>query len=298
MNNVSKSAMIGISLMAYPFSLLKSIDVYEGSTINKDFRKNSTVEVNVWMITLESIFSKKNIKKAVERLGTDKNGASSETYAEELRNFWELNGTRIVEEIRAETFVPDTVIEYEIINNKGKKRIIAKYSNQDRFITRLITQKLQGFYEVSFLNGSQAYQNGKGIQSAVEIARSYIEAGNDTVVELDIQNFFDDIDLAKLLNILRQKTKDKYVIYLIDVYLHILVSNDGEVHRKEKGIVQGSSMSPVLSNIYLQELDLFMENQGYRWIRYCIIEFSKCYGRQPWIPVSVYSMQPTDVIIL
>lgn len=199
--------MIGISLMAYPFSLLKSIDVYEGSTINKDFRKNSTVEVNVWMITLESIFSKKNIKKAVERLGTDKNGASSETYAEELRNFWELNGTRIVEEIRAETFVPDTVIEYEIINNKGKKRIIAKYSNQDRFITRLITQKLQGFYEVSFLNGSQAYQNGKGIQSSVEIARSYIEAGNDTVVELDIQNFFDDIDLAKLLNILRQKNE-------------------------------------------------------------------------------------------
>ncbi|MFM9587381.1 reverse transcriptase domain-containing protein, partial [Streptomyces caniscabiei] len=90
----------------------------------------------------------------------------------------------------------------EIVNGKGKRRTITSYEMVDKYISTLLSQKLNRFYQPLFLENSYAYQENKGIQSAVEKAREYIEAGYTYAVEIDVENFFDEVDLKKLLDIL------------------------------------------------------------------------------------------------
>lgn len=221
------------------------------------------------MITFESVWSKKNQRQALEKIedkrGGDKTDSNS---ADEFRQFWETNSDRIREEIVSMTYQPDLVVEYEIINGKGKKRMVSTYTSTDRFITRLLTQKLMLFYNPLFLNSSHAFQNNKGINTAVEEARDYIEFGCTHVVEIDLKNFFDEISLERMMDILKKDINDKVVLYLLEKYLYCSISNDGKIRTKEKGLVQGSSMSPVLSNLYLLEFDRFLEENGCKWVRF------------------------------
>lgn len=138
------------------------------------------------------------------------------------------------------------------------KKIVNKFNTIDRFIMRLLSQKLMHFYNPTFLAGSHAYQNEKGIKTAVDQARDYIEAGNEVVVEIDLKDFFDEIPLDRMMELLKEEIKDRAVIHLLEEYLYCSIANDGNVYKKEKGVVQGSSLSPVLSNLYLHNFDLYL----------------------------------------
>ena len=128
------------------------------------------------MITLESIFSKKNVNKAISYLSLRKNGAGTDKQPEvELRNYWELNKDRILDEIEREDFHPNIVKEFEIINGKGKHRKVTSFEESDKLITRLITQKFNAFFTPTFLSNSFAYQEDKGTTAAVTKAKEYIE---------------------------------------------------------------------------------------------------------------------------
>lgn len=219
------------------------------------------------MITIESVFSKKNLKKAFHHLERKKGGKDCMPF-KELKIYWEHNKTLILEKIKNKNYHPETVRKYEIVNGKGKRRAVTKLADIDRLITRLLAQKLDNFYSPRFLGNSYAYQSDKGILSAVLRARDYIEAGNEVVVEIDIKDFFDEISLKRMLSILKEEIKDCCVIELLRNYFYCDISNDGEVIKKSKGLVQGSSMSPVLSNIYLHNLDMIMDELQYKWIRF------------------------------
>lgn len=232
------------------------------------------------MITYESIFSKKNIARAFDYLSIKKNGGGTDKSSlDELKDYWELNKDRIIDEVKNCSFKPNMVQEYEIINGKGKRRKVTKYSDPDKLITRLISQKLNEFFTPLFETESHAYQENKGITTAVESAKGYIENKREFVVEIDVKNFFDEIDLSKMLSLLREHITDKRVISLIESYLYCSVISDGEIYLKEKGIIQGCPMSPVLSNVYLQNLDKYMTSEEYCWIRFadniCIYTFSE-----------------------
>lgn len=221
------------------------------------------------MITFESIFSKRNIEKAFKYLSIKKNGGGTDkSPVDELRNYWSLNSERILEEIKSFTFAPEIIKEYEIINGRGKRRKVTEYSYQDKFITRLISQKLNDFFNPLFMEYSYAYRENKGTQTAAEQVKEYIEDKNETVVEIDIKNYFDEISIERLLDILKQHIVDKRVIYLLDRYLFCTISVDDEFYSKIRGIVQGCSMSPCLSNIYLHGLDVYLYEHGYKYIRF------------------------------
>ena len=221
------------------------------------------------MITLESIISKRNQAAAFAHLGTKKTGAGIDNMElSELHNYWDMNGGLICESIRKGTYEPGPVIQYDIVNRNGSKRAVSKYNSIDRLVLRMIEQKLYQYYSVKFLENSFAYQAGKGTIQAANKAKQYIEMGFRSVVELDIKSYFDIISLERLIAILEEDIKDKAVIKLIMSYLYCTVIIDGNAIKKVRGIVQGSSCSPVLSNIYLHKFDKYLEEKGYNWIRF------------------------------
>ena len=214
------------------------------------------------MITIDGVLSEDNKKEVFAFLKTKKDGAGIDGMRlSELEEYWKINEGTLEEEIRDGTYEPGIVKSYEITNGKGKRRTIHILNSIDRFITSLIAAKLRECYEKKFKDYSYAYQRNKGITVAVEQAKNYIEAGNKIIVKIDIKNFFDCISIEKLLDILSADINDTAVLTLIRKYLYCTCSADGVLERKNKGVLQGNPMSPILSNIYLDSLDKYMEEQ-------------------------------------
>lgn len=143
------------------------------------------------MITLESIISKRNQTAAFAHLSMKKGGVGIDNMTlNELRDYWDMNGGLICESIREGTYEPGPVIQYDIVNSNGSKRTVSRFNSIDRFILRMIEQKLYQYYSVQFLENSFAYQSGKGTIQAANKAKQYIEMGLSTVVEIDIKKLF------------------------------------------------------------------------------------------------------------
>lgn len=219
------------------------------------------------MIAIEGVFSKKNLEQTFAHFDS-KNHSENKASGNPYREIWELNGEHIVAEAFQCSYKPDLIKEYEIINANGKRRTVANFSDTDKLITRLLAQKLNEFYNKSFCKYSFAYQPNKGIQKAIEKVKEYVDAGNEYVVEIDLRNYFDSIPLDRLLGFISEQNKDKRVLSLIKGYLFCTVSDGEKVYEKQEGLIQGSSMSPVLSNLYLHRLDLFLEQNQYNFIRF------------------------------
>lgn len=220
------------------------------------------------MFTVEELLSKKNQKFAFAYL-SKKDGCGIDGFrVSDLPDYWKANGERICTEIRECKYKPGTVLMRERINNKGKRRVTCSLTALDRLITRLMTQKLERYVSPVFFDNSFAYQKDKGCLEAAEKGRQYMEDGNCVVCEIDIKDFFDTISLERMERIISTLFTDKAVLHLFHEYLHCLVSKDGRMEEKKVGLLQGSPISPILSNLYMQDLDSYMEKKGYLWLRY------------------------------
>lgn len=221
------------------------------------------------MFDLNELLGKKNQNLALEHFSRKKNGRGPDgMLVSEFEEYWRLNHERIESLIRTAQFKVGMVNCTEIINNRGKKRVISSLNVIDRFVCRLLSQKLKRYLEPQFSENSYAYQNGKGIVDAVEKARNYINDGNNYVVKLDIQNFFDEIPLDPLFDLVKGKIRSTEIQKLIYDYLYCMVMQDEKIEQKKIGLVQGNPMSPVLSNLYLDSLDKYLDAKGYMWIRF------------------------------
>lgn len=221
------------------------------------------------MFTLEELFSEENQKEAIryflekpEERGLDGIPVS------EIEECWRLNGTQIMSEIREGNYEPAIVESFEHLSKKGKVRTISKLSKEDRFITRLLAQKLKVYLDPLFMRNSFAYQEGKGILDAVMIARDYMQQGKLYLAEIDLKNYFDNIPLERLMKMLEERISDEAVLTLLRKYMYCKIEKDNRIENKTKGLVQGSSCSPILSNLYLHLLDCRMEEQGLCWMRF------------------------------
>lgn len=221
------------------------------------------------MITIDSVLSKKNVNRALVHLNSkDKGVHSSEKRETEISEFWASNGERVSEMIRKKTYMPGSVTMFEIVNGKGRKRVVSRLNEADQLINRLLAQKLNDFFNPMFLPQSHAYQPDKGVLTASNMARDYIEAGCEIVAEIDIESYFDRIPIDRLLRLLRDHIRDEAVLTLLERYLYCTVTRDGVAEKKTIGIIQGMSISPVLSNLYLHSLDQYISGKGYRWLRF------------------------------
>lgn len=220
-------------------------------------------------MVLEDVFSDENLEEAFESFADkhDSHGLDGVKLSE-LRAYWETNGKKIKESIFNGTYKVGAVEQRQIVNRKGKKRTISLMNSIDRFIFRALYQKMASEWEKQFSQYSYAYQNNKGVLTAVEQAAKYMEEGKDWSVELDIQNFFDNINHSIIISKLKAGIEDVRVLDLLIAYLTCTLLDDHVFHQMEQGVLQGGPLSPLFANVYMNELDQYMEKQGYSFCRF------------------------------
>ena len=221
------------------------------------------------MFTMDEMLSKKNQRLALEHLASKRDGCGIDgMHVSELEEYWRLNGDQISKKLKNQKYQSGIILIREIVNKNGKRRNIASLNAIDRFITRLLAQKLNRYISPIFLENSFAYQDGKGVLSAVMKAKEYIEVGKKYVAEIDLKNYFDTIPFDRMISKIEEQISDAAVLYLIKQYLFCSLSFEGRISKKTEGLVQGNAMSPILSNLYLQTFDEMLTEKEVCWIRY------------------------------
>lgn len=222
-------------------------------------------EVELW----EQIFSRSNLYSALARVQANKgapgvDGMTVEALPEHLKAHWES----IRAKLEAGTYRPSPVRRVEIPKPNGGVRLIGIPTAQDRLIQQAMHQILSQEYEPRFSEHSYGFRPGRSAHDAVKAARGNIEAGNSWVVDIDLAKFFDTVNHDRLMARMKADIADKRVLRLVNEYLKAGVMVNGVVMETEEGTPQGGPLSPLLSNIVLDELDRELEKRGHRFVRY------------------------------
>ena len=177
--------------------------------------------------------------------------------------------TRLRQEVLAWTYRPQAVRRVEIPKpGSREKRKLGIPTVRDRVLQQSIRLSLEPLYEPEFSEWSFGFRPGRGQQAAIEAAQRMIASGKDWVVDIDLEKFFDRINHDRLIQTLKLKVKDKRVLRLIGMTLRSGVMCRGNYEDTTEGSPQGSPLSPLLSNIVLDELDKELEKRGLMFCRY------------------------------
>ncbi|MDL2324178.1 type I-B CRISPR-associated endonuclease Cas1b [Ruminococcaceae bacterium OttesenSCG-928-A16] len=218
---------------------------------------------------IEKILQQENLELACEHLQEKHDSCGLDgMLLSELGGYLQNNMDALRESIIGGTYCPGLVQEVELVSPKGKIRTISKLTSVDRLILRAMHQVMYACFSPVFSEFSHAYQEKKGIITAVRQAANYVEAGYAYTVDIDIESYFDNVVHYKMGEQLAKYGLDNVTNGLIQRFLACKVVRDFEVVPKEKGLVQGSPLSPLLSNLYLHEADLFFQNKGWKFCRY------------------------------
>lgn len=217
---------------------------------------------------LERIVARENLNAAYLRVKA--NGGSHGVdgmKVDELLPFLKQHGQEIREAILAGSYAPEPVRRVEIPKDGGV-RMLGIPTVLDRMIQQAITQVLTPIFDPGFSEHSYGFRPRRSAKMAVTKAKEYIEAGYNWVVDIDLASYFDTVNHDKLMSLVARKVKDKQVLKLIRLYLESGVMINGVVIDTEEGCPQGGPLSPLLSNIMLDELDKELEKRGHKFCRY------------------------------
>jgi len=191
-------------------------------------------------------------------------GMTTEELRDHVRRHWETIRAKLL----AGTYAPSPVRRVEIPKPNGGVRLLGIPTVLDRWIQQMLLQALQPIFDPTFSASSFGFRPGKGAHDAVRAAQSYVQAGKDWVVDMDITKFFDRVNHDLLMNRMGQTIRDKRVLRLMGRYLRAGVMIEGVVQSSEEGTPQGGPLSPLLANIYLDALDRELEQRGLAFSRY------------------------------
>jgi RNA-directed DNA polymerase len=218
---------------------------------------------------MERVVARENMLAALRRVESNKGAPGNDGMAvEELRGYLKGNWVRIKAELLADTYKPQAVRRVEIPKPDGGIRLLGIPSVVDRLLQQALLQVLTPVFEPTFSAFSFGFRPGRSAHDAVKLARDYIEAGYDWVVDIDLAKFFDHVNHDKLMVRIWKRVKDKRVLHLIRRYLQAGVMLNGVVVATEEGTPQGGPLSPLLANIMLDDLDKLLEERGHRFCRY------------------------------
>jgi RNA-directed DNA polymerase len=220
-------------------------------------------------VTLEKVLSRENMWRAYERVvgNAGAPGVDGVTVAE-LKPLLQARWEALRKELLDGTYQPSPVRKVEIPKPDGGVRTLGIPTVVDRLLQQALYQALQGWYDPTFSDQSFGFRLGRGAHGALERAREHVAAGHRWVVDLDLEKFFDRVNHDILMSRLARRIQDKRILLLIRRFLQAGMMEGGLVSARTEGTPQGGPLSPLLSNILLDELDQELERRGHRFVRY------------------------------
>ena len=228
----------------------------------RDERKSN---VELW----EQVWERGNLNTALKRV--ERNGGApgiDGMMVKDLRQYLKEHWLEIREALESETYKPSPVRRVEIPKPDGGERLLGIPTVIDRLLQQAIAQVLIPIFEQKFSPNSYGFRPGRSAHQAIQKAQEYVQAGNEWVVDIDLEKFFDRMNHDMLMARVAREVKDKRVLKLIRAYLNSGVMVNGVVMDTEEGTPQGGPLSPLLSNIMLDDLDKELEKRGHKFVRY------------------------------
>ncbi|WP_018663015.1 group II intron reverse transcriptase/maturase [Heyndrickxia acidiproducens] len=218
---------------------------------------------------MEQVLSRENLLKALHRVEENKGSHGVDgMQVSKLRPYIMEHWHEIRTSLLKGTYQPQPVRRVEIPKPNGGKRKLGIPTVMDRLIQQALNQVLMPIFDPGFSENSYGFRPGKRGHQAVRKARSYIKEGHRWVIDMDLEKFFDKVNHDKLMYLIGKKIRDGRVLYLIRQFLKSGIMKNGLVSPNEQGTSQGGPLSPLLSNIMLDQLDKELERRNLRFVRY------------------------------
>lgn len=218
---------------------------------------------------LEEILDIRNVQKAFKRVTANKGaGGIDGMQTDELRDYLNANWRVLRTAILEGNYRPQAVRQVWIAKTEGGRRMLGIPTVVDRLLQQAITQWLSPKYEEEFSEYSYGFREDRSAHEAVLQAQANLNEGYEWVVELDLEKFFDRVNHDKLMGLLSKKVMDKRTLKLLRSYLNSGIMENGVLIPRKEGTPQGSPLSPLMSNIVLNELDKELSARGHRYVRY------------------------------
>lgn len=218
---------------------------------------------------MEEVCERKNLLRALKRVKSNKGspGIDGMTVGElpgYLKQYWPA----IREQLLSGTYEPQPVKRVEIPKPDGGMRKLGIPTVLDRFVQQAVMQVLQGKWDGTFSEHSYGFRPGRSAHQAVAKAQQYVRGGRRWVVDLDLEKFFDRVNHDRLMKSVSLRIADQRMLHVIGAFLKAGVMENGLARPVDEGTPQGGPLSPLLSNLVLDELDREMERRGHRFVRY------------------------------
>src|SRR5271168_3287397 len=218
---------------------------------------------------MEEVCERENLKEALRRVKANKGSAGVDGMTViGIKDYLKQHWPAIREQLLNGTYEPKPVRRVEIAKPDGGVRKLGIPTVLDRFIQQAVMQVLQRRWDRTFSEYSYGFRPGRSAQQAVAQAQQYIAEGHGWCVDLDLEKFFDRVNHDKLMGQIAKRVEDKRLLKLIRAFLNARVMENGLVSPSVEGTPQGGPLSPLLSNLVLDELDRELENRGHRFVRY------------------------------
>ena len=246
------------------------LEEYVGApSISLTLDKKQNAEIKYANGLLEKIIDRNNLNQAFKKVKSNKGSYGIDGMkVDELLQYLKENGDTLRQSILEGNYKPNPVRRVEIPKQDGKKRPLGIPTAVDRVIQQAIAQVLSPIFEEKFSDNSYGFRPNKSAHQAILKCKEYMDNGYKWAVDIDLEKYFDTVNHDKLIGLVYKEIRDIRVISLIRKYLQAGVMINGVVNSTEKGVPQGGNLSPLLSNIMLNELDTELEKRELNFCRY------------------------------
>ncbi len=218
---------------------------------------------------IAKVTAARNLTNAYKKVVQNKGSAGIDGMTtQELKAFIDAHRSEVVCQLISKSYIPQAIKGVEIPKPNGKTRLLGVPTVVDRWLQQAVSQQLAIHFELNFEAESYGFRPKKNLQQAVLKSQGYINDGYQDIVDIDLKSFFDEVQHYKLLQLIYHKVKCQTTLWLIRKWLRAPIHKNGRLYKRRKGLPQGSPLSPLLSNILLDQLDKYLKSRGLKFVRY------------------------------